>query len=421
VSTTTGASIYYTTNGSTPTTSSTPYTGPITVGTNTTINAIATSTGHVSSAVATATYTITPPAAVPTFSPAAGTYTSAQAVSLASTTAGASIYYTSNGSTPTTSSIAYTGPITVSSNTTIKAIAIANGYVTSPVATATYTITPPAAAPSFGPPAGTYTSTQKVSLSSSTTGASIYYTTNGSTPTTGSTKYSGPLTVSASMTINAIAVAAGFASSPVATATYTINPAAPFTLTTSPSTWTVQQNGGVTEVITVTPQNGFAGSVTLSISGLPTGVSSVFLGNEVLMFPALTTPLGTYIVTITGTSGTATAITTVTLIITPAASFSLVPASTSLGLPRGSSATDAIAIVPLNGFTDSVSFVASGLPGGCTSQFSPTSSTSGSTMSVACGAATVTGVYQITITGSAAATGNSSAFPESTSVTLTVD
>ena len=77
--------------------------------------------------------------AMPTFSPAGGTFTSAQTVTISTTTSGATIYYTINGSTPTANSTVYTGSITVSTTTTIKAIAIKDG-VSSSVATATFTI-----------------------------------------------------------------------------------------------------------------------------------------------------------------------------------------------------------------------------------------------------------------------------------------
>jgi Chitobiase/beta-hexosaminidase C-terminal domain len=86
--------------------------------------------------------------ATPTFSPAAGTYTSAQSVTLSDSTSGATIYYTTNGTTATTSSTQYTGPIPISASETIEAIAADTGDTNSGVASAPYTI----AAPGVGSP-----------------------------------------------------------------------------------------------------------------------------------------------------------------------------------------------------------------------------------------------------------------------------
>jgi hypothetical protein len=217
-----GAIIYYTTNGSAPTTSSLQYTGPLTIASTETVTAIAIAAGYSQSGTVSATYTITPPAAAPTLTPAAGTYLSTQTVRIADITPGASIYYTTNGAPPTSSSTPYTGPITVPTSETVNAVAIAAGYSLSAAAAATYTIAPPAATPGFTVATGTYTSAQIVSITDTTPGAVIYYTTDGSIPTSASMLYMGPITVRSTQTINAVALAQGFSQSAVATATYTM-------------------------------------------------------------------------------------------------------------------------------------------------------------------------------------------------------
>ncbi len=223
--TTTGATIYYTTNGTTPTTGSTVYSVPISVNAAETIQAIAAAPGFSQSAVASGAYTINLPAvATPTFSPAAGVYSSTQSVTISDTTSGATIYYTTNGTTPTTGSTVYSAPITVNATETIQAIATGTGYTPSAVASSAYTINLPAAAtPTFSPAAGVYASAQSVTISDTTSGATIYYTTNGTTPTTGSTVYSAPISVNATETIQAIAIATGFSQSAVASGAYTIS------------------------------------------------------------------------------------------------------------------------------------------------------------------------------------------------------
>jgi hypothetical protein len=91
----------------------------------------------------------------------------------------------------------------------------------------TSTSTSQAAAPGFSPAAGTYSSAQSVTLSDATPGTTIYYTTNGSTPTTSSTRYAGPITVSSTETLHAMAVAAGHTDSGVVAAAYTMDSQSP--------------------------------------------------------------------------------------------------------------------------------------------------------------------------------------------------
>ena len=182
-----------------------------------TIRAMAAANGMANSNVASATYTIR--VATPTFSLPGGTYVGPQSVTLSDTTSGATIYYTTDGSTPTTASTAYTGSISVTRTTTIRAMAAASGMADSSVASATYTLQ--AATPTFSPPGGTYVLPQFVSISDASPGVTIYYTTDGSTPTTSSAQYGGPILVLVTTTIKAMAVAPGWSQSPVASATYT--------------------------------------------------------------------------------------------------------------------------------------------------------------------------------------------------------
>jgi hypothetical protein len=164
------------------------------------------------------------PAAVeaPVITPASGEFTDLVNASITTKTEGATIYYTIDGTTPTTKSIAYTGSFTLKENAKIKAIAVKNNDV-SLISEATYTIkvTPITVdAPLFSAPDGEYTNTLKVSISSATTGAQIYYTKDGSIPTASSLLYSAEIALTSNTVIKAIAIKDGTLSA-VSTATYT--------------------------------------------------------------------------------------------------------------------------------------------------------------------------------------------------------
>jgi Bacterial lectin/Chitobiase/beta-hexosaminidase C-terminal domain len=167
--------------------------------------------------------------ATPTFSPVSGTYLGTQTVTINDATSGTVIFYTTNGSTPATtaggSTLAYSGPLTITATQAIKAIAKSSTLAASAVATGTFTISQQAAAPAFSPGGGTFATAQSVAITSSTPGAAIYYTADGSTPTTSSTLYAGSISVASTKTIKAIAVVSGYFNSAVSTAVYTINAA----------------------------------------------------------------------------------------------------------------------------------------------------------------------------------------------------
>ena len=185
--------------------------------------------------------------ATPVITPASGTFTSIQTVSITDATPGAQIYYTSNGATPSTASTLYTGPFVVSGHAQIvQAIAVEAGYLQSATATATISLNLSAPSPPvFSVAAGVYPDSQTVALSDTTPGVAIYYTTNGSYPTTSSASYSGPITVSTSETLVAIA-AHGYAQSKPASAQYYIGSSqTPFIYTIAGnSSWGYAGDGG---------------------------------------------------------------------------------------------------------------------------------------------------------------------------------
>jgi hypothetical protein len=155
-------------------------------------------------------------------SPAAGTYTSPQTITLSESVPGATIYYYAYGIVNTNGFIPYTGPIalTIGGTQNIQAYATETGYDQSNYVNATYTLVLPATpAPVISPASGYYAGAQVVTITDSDPAAKIYYTTNGTYPTTSSNLYSGPLTVAASETLVARAVSYAHSYSPAVSAT----------------------------------------------------------------------------------------------------------------------------------------------------------------------------------------------------------
>jgi len=169
-----------------------------------------------------ASTTSQPTVATPTFSPASPYTGGATTVTISDSTSGAAIFYcqdTTNTCTPTIAG----SSVSFSSTGYIRAQATESGYTSSAIASWSGTYVPPAAAtPTFSPAPGKYSSPQSVTLSDTTPGATIYYTTDNSTPTTSSKAYSTPISLSSNTTIKAIAAAPGDSNSPVATGRYII-------------------------------------------------------------------------------------------------------------------------------------------------------------------------------------------------------
>jgi hypothetical protein len=198
---------------------------------------------------------------------------------------------------------------------------------------------------------------------------------------------------------------------------------ADFGIGASPTSASVTQGSSATDTITITPQNGFSGSVALSASGLPSGVTASFnpsstTGSSTLTFTASSTATtGTSTVTITGVSGTLTHTATISLTVNPAAApnFAIAASPSSVSVTQGSSVGDTVTITPQNGFSSSVSLTATGLPSGVTAAFNPTSTTSSSTLTLTASSTATTGAATVTITGT------SGGLTHSTTLSLTVN
>ena len=156
-----------------------------------------------------------------------------------------------------------------------------------------YTAPGQVAAPTFSPAGGIYTESQNVTISCGTLGADIYYTTNGTVPTSSSTKYTGAIYVTSTTTIKAIAINAGMTNSAVATATYTINDApaqTTYTITFNPNGGTVSPtskvtgNNGILASLPTPSRSGynFNGWFTLASGGTKVTISTVFTSNDMV-------------------------------------------------------------------------------------------------------------------------------------------
>ena len=220
------AVIYYTVDGSDPSESSARYTAPIalfageTVAASKTVRAVAYAGTMTPSDVLTASYSFDPTRlATPIFSVHSGSYTADQSLTLTSSDGGTIKYKTDNGDWQD-----YTESIAISGSQTKDVIVSITAYVTgiaeksdSLEVTQTYTISyPQLSAPAFKASDEHYDTETSFTLSSSVNDASIYYTTDGTTPTVGSTKYTEPFKLDVgTYTVKAIAVKSGYKNSAV--------------------------------------------------------------------------------------------------------------------------------------------------------------------------------------------------------------
>jgi hypothetical protein len=195
-----------------------------------------------------------------------------------------------------------------------------------------------------------------------------------------------------------------------------------YTLSASPSSLTVTQGSSGSSTITVTPSGGFTGSVSLSTSALPSGVTASFgtnptTGTSVVTLTASSTATtGTTSVTITGTSGTLSHTTSISLTVNATATpnFSLSASPSSLTVKQGTSGSSTITVTPSGGFTGSVTLSNSALPSGVTASFGTNPTTGSSVLTFTASSTATTGTSTITVTGT------SGTLTHTTTVSLTI-
>lgn len=229
---TSGAIIRYTLDWTEPSETSPLYTGPLTLDQSATIKAKAFKSGMLESRTATGTYDLLFPDTVgtPVLSPEGGIYNTQQVVSILCSTPDAIIRYTLDGTEPNETSMPYLEPIVVSDILNIvrakafKALHNASGTVTG-----IYEIGSQGTVgtPKFSIPSGTYDTPQAVIIYTTTTGATIRYTLDGSEPTQSSPIYTDPIVISETTTIKAKGYLTGMVSSNIGTLEITISEPGP--------------------------------------------------------------------------------------------------------------------------------------------------------------------------------------------------
>jgi cellulose 1,4-beta-cellobiosidase len=184
---------------------------------------------------------------------------------------------------------------------------------------------------------------------------------------------------------------------------------AAFTIAASPASVTVSQGASATSAISLARTGGFASSVALTVSGLPSGVtagldpaSTAGDSSTLTLTASGTAATGAGSVTVTATGGGVTRTVPISLTVNAAATtadFALSASPASVSIAQGASATSAISLTRTGGFASSVALTASGLPSGVTASFDP-ASTAGdsSTLTLTATSAAVTGAGSVTVT-----------------------
>jgi hypothetical protein len=327
--------------------------------------------------------------AAPTFSLAQGTYTSAQTLTITDSVSGVAIYYTTNGTTPTTASTLYTGPVPIASTETVTAIAVNDGRVSGPTTSATYTL-PPDFTLSASPQtvglvvpgtvpvdlevtpingfSGTVTVTIATSLTSGVTAnASSYTVTPGIVTQI-------ELTATSSVYTTQVVTITGVSGSLTHSTTFELSGGAKpdYQLTSSSAAVSLVAGSSQTLNLTATALNGFTGTVTGQVTGVPAGVTvspssyTLTLGQSQLITVTAGSgaATGNNVLTFTSTSGALTHSTPVVVNYGSQTQDFVLGTPVSLSVAPNGSTTMTLMASAIGGFSGNVTATISNLPAG---------------------------------------------------------
>ena len=188
----------------------------------------------------------------------------------------------------------------------------------------------------------------------------------------------------------------------------TAMPSAPsFALSAAPTAVSVADGSGTSASIQITLHNGFSGSVTLSVLGLPSGVTATFGAiasngaSQLNLNAAGGAAPGSYAISVHGVSGTLTASVGLSLRVTGVPAFSLQATPAAVTVTQGATAAASVSIESASGFNSTVNLTVSGLPSGVTASFSPAGTATASTLSFVASGSAAVGAANVTVTGTA--------------------
>jgi hypothetical protein len=220
-------------------------------------------------------------------------------------------------------------------------------------------------------PGGTYSTQQSVSISDGTTGAAIYYTTDGSTPGKTSTQYSAPITIVGNMTLNAVALAPGNLFSTLVSVAYSV-PLESTTTAIQSSTLNANENQKITLTAMVTGFNP-TGTVAFSTGSQSLGTANLASGVATLQTSFATA--GSYPITAAysgDANNLANTSSSVTVVVV-APSFAVISTPASQTISAGQSATFTFTVTPAGGYAGTVDFSCGKLPSEASCSFSQSS------------------------------------------------